>query len=152
VASGTLSWSSALVVLEIAAGATSRNGGFVCHDRTRVCWPNELREDSQPTGRGVRWREHRGYVGKGVARACVCEQIDILATCTGSCLRPEGWARGETIGEASMVITEGMLGQLTAVGFAAGQCGQARAHLAWTERYCGVHESASVAHRKETFL
>ena len=46
-----------------------------------------------------------------------------VSTCTGSCLR-EG--QGETIAEVSMVITEGMPGQLTAVAFAAGQCGQAR--------------------------
>ena len=64
----------------------------------------------------------------------------------------EGWARGETIGEASMGITEGMLGQMTAVGFAAGQCGRARAHLAWTKRYCGVRDSASVAHRRNISL
>ena len=38
----------------------------------------------------------------------------------------EGGARGETIVEASMVITEVMPGQLTAVAFAAGECGQAR--------------------------
>lgn len=38
---------------------------------------------------------------------------------------PRG-ARVETIGEASVVVMEGMPGQSTAVAFAVGQCGQAR--------------------------
>ena len=65
----------AWVVLEGAAAA-----GLHVH------WPNESREDSRLAGRGVRWREQRGDVGKGVARACVHGRVSILASTIPSLL------------------------------------------------------------------
>jgi hypothetical protein len=45
-----------------------------------VRWPNESRGDSRLAGRGVRWREQMGDVGKGVARACVHGRVSNLAS------------------------------------------------------------------------
>ena len=57
-AAGTLSWSSRM--------GCSRGGGggrIACTLAERVTGGQSI------GGRGVRWREQRGYVGKGVARA-----------------------------------------------------------------------------------